>query len=634
MPEVKNSAGRAAAGHPVDNALAPNRPPARPMARPVTHLGDFTADARVLALMAMALVVGVGGVAAAWILTRLIALCANLAYRHAIGFTVPQMADLTLGLGSILIPVIGGLIIGLMARYGSEKIRGHGIPEAMEAILYGKSRMDPKIAVLKPLSSAISIGSGGPFGAEGPIIMTGGAIGSLFAQLFHLSAAERKTLLVAGAASGMTAIFGTPLAAVLIAVELLLFEWKPRSFLPVTVAVIVSAVLRNVAMDPAPLFAMTPLADLSWPIFPVAAGLGLCAGLLGGLLSLALYAIEDLFHKLPLHWMWWPALGGIVVGIGGLIDPAALSVGYVNIKHMLQGDAVLQATLLLLVVKAVIWVVALGSGTSGGVLAPLLMIGGALGFAIGSVIPGGQPALYAMFGMAAMMAGTMRAPLTASLFAVELTGNYVALLPVLAACAAAYAVTVLLLKRSILTEKIARRGHHISQEYGLDPFELIRIRDVMVRNVDTLSSGMTVAAAIEFFTGEAVRHRAYPVVDDGGLLRGMVTRADVLTWTRQDLADCDPATTSLADFVSDAGLPVAHPEDLVGSAADLMAYQEIGRLAVTDRASGRLVGLVARRDLLQARSQMRRQEVERGAFLLRGKSGASTSVPMPSELGR
>jgi len=626
MPQVKNSASNSP-GRPYDNALAPNRPPAR--------LGDFTADARVLILMAMALVVGAGGVAAAWILTRLIALCANLAYLHAIGFTMPAMADLSLGLASILIPVVGGLMIGLMARYGSEKIRGHGIPEAMEAILYGKSRMDPKIAVLKPLSSAISIGSGGPFGAEGPIIMTGGAIGSLFAQLFHLSAAERKTLLVAGAAAGMTAIFGTPLAAVLIAVELLLFEWKPRSFLPVTVAVIVSAVLRTIAMDPAPLFAMTPLTDLVWPVFLIAAGVGLCAGFLGGLLSLALYAVEDLFHKLPLHWMWWPAIGGIVVGIGGLLDPAALSVGYVNIKHMLQGDIVLHAVLLLLVVKAVIWVVALGSGTSGGVLAPLLMIGGALGFAIGSVVPGGEPALYAMFGMAAMMAGTMRAPLTASLFAVELTGNYLALLPVLAACASAYAVTVLLLKRSILTEKIARRGHHISQEYGLDPFELIRVREVMVRNVDTLSSSMTISAAIAFFTGDTVRHRAYPVVDDRGLLRGMLTRADVLSWTRQDLADCDPATTSLADFISDAGLAVAHPEDLVGAAADLMAHQEIGRLPVTERASGQLVGLVARRDLLQARSQMRRQEVERGAFLLRGKSGnATTTVPMPTELGR
>lgn len=606
---------------------------------PAVHLGDFTADRRVLMLMAMALVVGAGGVFAAWALTRLIALCSNLAYLGRLGFSMPHLADMALGLGTIAIPVIGGLIIGLMARYGSEKIRGHGIPEAMEAILFGKSRMDPKIAVLKPLSSAISIGTGGPFGAEGPIIMTGGAIGSLFAQLFHLSAAERKTLLVAGAAAGMTAIFGTPLAAVLLAVELLLFEWKPRSFLPVTVAVIIAAAARHLAMDPAPLFPMTLLPSLAWPLFIIAAAIGLVTGVLGGLLSISLYAIEDLFHKLPCHWMWWPAIGGIVVGIGGVIDPAALSVGYVNIQHMLQGDMLLRAVLLLLVVKAVIWVVALGSGTSGGVLAPLLMIGGALGFALGAVIPGGQPALFAMFGMAAMMAGTMRAPLTASLFAVELTGNYLALLPVLAACAAAYAVTVLLLKRSILTEKIARRGLHISQEYGIDPFDLARISDVMVREVDTVPATMTIAAAIDFFTGdpmdEAVRHRAYPVVDAQGVLRGMVSRADVLAWTCEPgLADSDPATTPLADLVSDASLAVVHPEDLVGAAADLMAHNEIGRLPVTDRASGRLVGLVARKDLLQARTQMRRLEQDRAALLLRGKAAGKPAVPVPSELGR
>ncbi|HVJ43289.1 MAG TPA: chloride channel protein [Dongiaceae bacterium] len=623
-------------------AIAPARPAAD--RRPAVHLGDFTADRRVLMLMAMALVVGAGGVFAAWVLTRLIALCGNLAYRGAVGFSMPHLADMALGIGTIAIPVIGGLVIGLMARYGSEKIRGHGIPEAMEAILFGKSRMDPKIAVLKPLSSAISIGTGGPFGAEGPIIMTGGAIGSLFAQLFHLSAAERKTLLVAGAAAGMTAIFGTPLAAVLLAVELLLFEWKPRSFLPVTVAVIVATAARPLAMDAAPLFPMTPLPSLAWPLFVIAAAIGLVTGVLGGLLSISLYAIEDLFHKLPCHWMWWPAIGGIVVGIGGVIDPAALSVGYVNIQHMLQGDMLLRAVLLLLVVKAVIWVVALGSGTSGGVLAPLLMIGGALGFVLGAVVPashglGGQPALFAMFGMAAMMAGTMRAPLTASLFAVELTGNYLALLPVLAACAAAYAVTVLLLKRSILTEKIARRGLHISQEYGIDPFDLARIRDVMVRAVDTVPATMTIAAAIDFFTGDSAagetRHRAYPVIDAQGMLRGMVSRADVLAWTRDaGFADSDPATIALADLISDAGLAVVHPEDLVGTAADLMAQSEIGRLPVTDRASGRLVGLVARKDLLQARTQMRRLEQERAALLLRGKPAKKPAVPVPSELGR
>ncbi|HEX9449481.1 MAG TPA: chloride channel protein, partial [Dongiaceae bacterium] len=306
--------------------------------------------------------------------------------------------------------------------------------------------------------------------------------------------------------------------------------------------------------------------------------------------------------------------------------PAALSVGYDNIRMMLQGHAALRPVLLLLVVKAVIWVVALGSGTSGGVLAPLLMIGGALGCVIGLLIPGGQPALYAMFGMAAMMAGTMRAPLTASLFAVELTGNYLALLPVLAACAAAYAVTVLLLKRSILTEKIARRGHHISQEYGVDPFDFTRIRDVMVREVDTVPATMSVVAAIAFFTGPAAHHRAYPVVDDQQHLRGMVTRADILGWTRT----AELPEANLADLISDAGLTVAHPEDLVGTVANLMAESDTGRLPVTDRVSGRLVGLVSRKDLLQARSHQQRQEQERSALLLRRRP----AMPTPSELGR
>jgi H+/Cl- antiporter ClcA len=608
-------------GHPNGSSSVP-KDDARPIPgrSSVLALGDFTADRRVLMLMVMALVISVAGVAAAWMLTRLIGLCTNLAYFHRVSVVMPPMADLSLGLATIAIPVLGGLAIGLMARFGSEKIRGHGIPEAMEAILFGQGRMDPKVALLKPLSSAISIGTGGPFGAEGPIIMTGGALGSLFAQLFHLSAAERKTQLVAGAAAGMTAIFGTPLAAILLAVELLLFEWKPRSFLPVAVAVIMAAALRNEVMDPAPLFPMTLSSDVPWQLLLVAPVLGGLAGLLGGFLSMALYAIEDLFHRIPCHWMWWPALGGIVVGIGGCIDPAALSVGYENIRHMLQGNVTLQAVLLLLVVKAVIWVVALGSGTSGGVLAPLLMIGGALGYAIGMLVSGGQPTLYALLGMAAMMAGTMRAPLTASLFAVELTGNYLALLPILAACATAYAVTVLLLKRSILTEKIARRGYHISHEYGVDPFDFARVRDVMVRQVDTLPATMPVGQAIDFFTDAAPRHRAYPVVDAQQRLHGMVTRADVLVWTRADnLTD-----SNLAELVSDAGISVVHPEDLVGTAADLMALNDLGRLPVTDSLTGTLIGLVARKDLLRARAQMLQQEQERGALLLRRRPTVPT----------
>jgi H+/Cl- antiporter ClcA len=263
----------------------------------------------------------------------------------------------------------------------------------MEAILIGSSRIEPKVAILKPLSSAISIGTGGPFGAEGPIIMTGGALGSLFAQLFHLSAAERKTLLVAGAAAGMTGIFGTPVAAVLLAVELLLFEWKPRSFIPVATAAVIAAVWRPLLFETGPLFPFAGAPMLPWWGMGLAAMTGLLAGAGSGLLTAMVYGAEDLFQRLPLHWMWWPVIGGLVVGLGGLIEPAALGVGYDNIREILQGDMAARALLILLVVKAVIWSIALGSGTSGGVLAPLLIMGGALGALEAQFLPAGHPEL-------------------------------------------------------------------------------------------------------------------------------------------------------------------------------------------------------------------------------------------------
>jgi H+/Cl- antiporter ClcA/CBS domain-containing protein len=580
--------------------------------------GDFTADRRILLLMVMAVAVGGGGVAAAWMLTHLIALCTNLAFHRTFSFQPVDLAKLDLGPTILLIPMCGGLIIGLMARFGSEKIRGHGIPEAMEAILFGKSRMEPKVAILKPLSSAISIGSGGPFGAEGPIIMTGGAIGSLFAQSFHMSAAERKTLLVAGSAAGMTAIFGTPIAAVLLAIELLLFEWKPRSFLPVAVAVVTAATLRSFVMDATPLFAMlVPAVSATGLLDGII--VGVIAGLVSGLLTLSLYAVEDLFHKLPIHWMWWPVLGGLAVGFGGLIDPAALGVGYSNIGHLLQNDMPLNQAVLLLGVKSVIWIIALSSGTSGGVLAPLLMIGAALGCLLGHVLPGSDPALFALFGMAAMMAGSMRAPLTATLFAVELTGAYGALLPLLAACAAAFAVTVLLLKRSILTEKIARRGRHISHEYAVDPFELLHIEDVMTTKVETLPNTMRVCDVVHFFTAPEARHRCYPVVDVTQQVTGLVTRGDAIDWAD----DVALQEAPLSDVVSDAGLVIGFPGDLVTSIIDQMAMSGSGRVPIIDPKTRRLVGLVSRRDLLQARGRTTALERERNTFLFRSKTSAS-----------
>ena len=390
--------------------------PAPPHA-PAQELADFTTQPRVLVLSAMAVACGGFGVASAWVLLRLIALVTNIAYHGTFSTKAGLISLDTLGLWSILIPVAGSVIIGLMARYGSEKIRGHGIPEALEAILIGESRIDAKVAVLKPLSSAIAIGTGGPFGAEGPIIMTGGALGSLFAQFFDLSAAERKTLLVAGAAAGMTAVFGTPIAAVLLSVELLLFEWKPRSFIPVLVACMTAIVARGWVLGHLPLF---PHAG-SLPLDPLTLidciVLGIVCGAASGLLTGMVYGAEDSFMKLPIHWMWWPVIGGLVVGIGGVFDPNALGVGYANIQLLLNGHQSFDWILRLMLVKAIIWAVALGSGTSGGVLAPLLMIGGCVGALFGTLLPHAGPGDWALIGMAATMGGTMRAPLTAMMFA-------------------------------------------------------------------------------------------------------------------------------------------------------------------------------------------------------------------------
>jgi H+/Cl- antiporter ClcA len=573
--------------------------------------GDFSADRRILLLSAMAFIVGCGGAFSAWVLIKLIALVTNVIWFGRISTANVSLAHATPNLWMVLAPALGGLAIGLMARFGSEKIRGHGIPEAIEAILIGGSRMSPKVAVLKPLSSAISIGSGGPFGAEGPIIMTGGAIGSLFAQLFSLSAAERKTLLVAGASAGMTAIFGTPIAAVLLAVELLLFEWKPRSFLPVVVSVLVSAAWRPWLFGAGPLFPFSGGPEITWWVLVLCGLSGIAAGLQSSLATNFLYSLEDLFPRLPVHWMWWPAIGGVVVGLGGLVDPRALGVGYDVIREMLAGGSGPADATRLLIVKGVIWTVALASGTSGGVLAPLLILGGALGLLEGEVLPGG-PGFWALIAMAGMMGGTMRAPLTGAMFAVELTGDVHALAPLFAATGAAYGVTVLILKRSILTEKIARRGHHVFREYTVDPLQQAWVSEIMVSPVDTLPAEMSVSEAVAFFTTDEPppRHKSYPVVDAEGRVLGMAARADVLKWIRDRALE----TESLGGLAARAPLVSGAPDELVWRLVDRMVAEDVGRVPILD-AEGRLAGLVTRKDLLRVRARLRRLEEERSVVI-------------------
>jgi CIC family chloride channel protein len=572
-----------------------------------SELADFSTNRRVLLLSAMALAIGVISSLVAGALIWLIAAITNLAFYHRFSAAAVVPQGHHLGFWVVLVPVAGALVVGLMARFGSEKIRGHGIPEALEAILLGRSRIQLKVAILKPLSAAISIGTGGPFGAEGPIIMTGGAFGSIFAQQFHLSAAERKTLLVAGAAAGMSAVFATPVAALLLAVELLLFEWKPRSFIPVAVASIVASVLRVPLLGVGPIFPVVMHAPLSGTELAIAAGLGLLAGFGSGLLTMLVYACEDIFQKLPLHWMWWPAIGAVFIGVGGLVEPRVLGVGYDTIHSLLRGELVGAVVIGLLVAKALVWSIALGSGTSGGVLAPLLIMGGALGACAGSWIPVGDRGLWALIGMAAMMGGTMRSPLTAMVFAVELTRDFNLFPALLIASVAALGVTVLLMRRSILTEKLARRGHHITREYSIDPFELARVRDVMDKDAPTVRGNMKLTELSDRIAQgdpELSRRQGTLIVDDEDRLIGIITRGDIVRALRQNQA----AGITVANAGS-TELTVAFPDEPLHAALTKMLHRNVGRLPVVERHNPtRAIGYLGRAAILSARRRIHDEE--------------------------
>jgi H+/Cl- antiporter ClcA/CBS domain-containing protein len=570
----------------------------------------------------MALPIGVIGALVAKALLWLIALITNLAFFQRFSSAAITPQEHHLGAWVIVVPVAGALLIGLMARYGSEKIRGHGIPEALEAILLGRSLISPKVAILKPVSSALSIGTGGPFGAEGPIIMTGGAFGSLFAQLFHLSAAERKTLLVAGAAAGMSAVFATPVAAVLLAVELLLFEWRPRSFIPVAVAAIVASLVRVPLLGAGPIFPVTAHTALVPSALGIALVVGVAGGLASGLLTLLVYGCEDAFEKLKLHWMWWPAIGALVVGVTGWFDPRVLGVGYGTIHELMRGSLLGTALVSLLFAKGFVWAIALGSGTSGGVLAPLLIIGGALGALLGSWLPGGDPGLYAMVGMSAMMGGTMRSPLTATIFVLELTHDFSALPALLVGTVAALCVTVLLMKRSILTEKLARRGQHIAREYSVDLFELMRVGDVMNVEPPTVAAEMTIADYSRLVThgaGLASRRQAALIVDGGGRLVGIITRDDVLR-----ALESDPHGRMLVRDAGRADPPLTYPDEPLYDAIRTMLTRDVGRLPVVERSDPtRIVGYLGRAEILGARLRLHDEEERRE----RGPSLFAPRVP-------
>ena len=568
---------------------------------------DFATTTRFLRIAALAAVIGVLSTMTAYLLLQLIQFFTNVFFFQTFSNQPHSPATNTLGIWVIAVPVIGGLIIGLIARFGSEQIRGHGIPEAIEAILFKKSKMSPKVALLKPVSSGIAIGSGGPFGAEGPIIMTGGAIGSLVGQYFHITGAERKTLLVAGAVAGMTAVFGTPIAAVLLAVELLLFELRPRSLVPVAIACIVAGFVRPMLMDAGPLFPLqtSPVGLLDLFSCVIA---GIAAGALSWVLSTSLYKVEDLFGKLTLHWMWWPALGGLAVGIGGYLQPRALGVGYDVIGDLLQNNLAISAVLALLICKAGMWVIALGSGTSGGVLAPLLLMGAGLGVILGPILLGGHPALWPLIFMAATLAGMTRAPIMAVMFAFEVTHDVNALLPLLAATAVAYGFTVLLMPRSILTEKIARRGYHIHCEYGVDPLERHSVKELMTHEVVSINAKMTISDVLGQYFGAQQVHRAFPIVK-GDTLVGMLDRAILLT------AQANKNSVLVNDLFG-INMPVmALQDETCRTIATRLAVHGLERLpVVADAQSRRLIGIISRSDLVNASHGLFEEEQQHERF--------------------
>ncbi len=565
-------------------------------------------DRRVLWVTAVAIALGVIAGVVARLLTALIGLFTNLAFYGRLSLRFVSPAGNHLGLWVIAVPVIGGLVVGAMARWGSRAIRGHGIPEAMEQVLLNESRIPPMITWLKPLSSAIAIGTGGPFGAEGPIIATGGAIGSLIGQLTHVTADERKTLLAAGAAAGMAAVFGAPVSAVLLAIELLLFERRARSLIPVALAAVAGAGMHALFEGSGPMFPMPAIAAPGPAALAAYVMLGALVGMVGVGVTRLTYAIEDAFEKLPLHWMWWPALGGLVVGGVGYVMPLTLGVGYANITAVISGQIGLLGLASLCLLKLLSWSVALGSGTSGGTLAPLFTIGGALGGALGllavSLAPWLHidPRLAALVSMAAIFSGASRAFLTSVVFAFETTQQPHGLLPLLGACAAAYLVSGLMMRHTIMTEKIARRGVRVPSEYSADYLDQILVREACSREVVSLRADQRIADVRVWLAGEAhgARHQGFPVLDADGCLLGVLTRRDLREGTQDELAP-------VGSLIRRRPL-VVHESHSLREAADHMVEAQVGRLVVVAADDPlRVVGILTRGDLLAAHAPRLRE---------------------------
>jgi chloride channel protein, CIC family len=569
---------------------------------------------RMLLVSLLAAAIGLVAGVVAFALYKLIGLFTNLFFFHrwSADFSSPQHNHL--GWIVIVIPVIGGLIVGVMAKYGTSKIKGHGIPEAMEAVLFNRSRIAPRVAILKPISAAIAIGTGGPFGAEGPIIQTGGAIGSLVGQAFHTTAVERKVLLACGAAAGMSATFNTPIAGVILAIELLLFEFKSRSFIPLVIASTLATAVHMQLLGLGPMFQVSAM-DFAIPRgLPFYLVLGVICGLAAVAFSKLLYWVEDQFDKLPFDEMWWPAIGAVGLGIMGFFVPRVLGVGYDTISDILNGQLVWKILLVVMLAKAAALAVSLGSGTSGGLLAPCFMwsaaMGGIFAMVANHFVPGAHlsPGAFALVAMGAVFGAASRATFTFIIFAFEITRDYNSVLPLMLVSVIADGIAMLLMPNSsIMTEKLARRGLRVHQDYETDVLSQVRVADAMEQELPTVPAASTVGVLAERIARHdpmVARHEALLILDDTGKLAGIITRGDLLRAFDKD--------SSGAMTVQEAGstrLVVTHPDELVSEAAAKMLRNDVGRLPVVDRSDYRkVVGYLGRSGVMAAR--LRRFEDE------------------------
>jgi H+/Cl- antiporter ClcA len=559
---------------------------------------------RLLTIASLAVLVAACISLLAKVLVYLIDLITNISFYGKFSIVHSTPAGNQLGLWVIVIPAVGGILVGLMALFGSKAIRGHGIPEAMEQILTNQSKIRPAITYLKPISSAISIGTGGPFGAEGPIIATGGALGSTLGQLLKITHNERKILLAAGATAGMSAIFGTPIAAIFLAIELLLFEFSPRSIIPVALACITGAAGHLLLFEAGPVFPMHELIKMPQDSAIAAYSLmGIAIGVISIGVTRIVYFIEDSFEKIPLHWMWWPALGGIAVGIVGYFAPRTLGVGYENITDLLSGSMPIQLILSLCLLKFVSWAVALGSGTSGGTLAPLLTIGGATGALLGSVIMHFFPSagvilpLAALVGMSAMFTGASRALLTSIIFAVEATAQSNALLPLLAACAASYFVSYFLMENTIMTEKIARRGVKTPHSYEPDLLENISVEEVIEENGLVLSEDNTISEVSEWLQSEPEHNSSYFIISSNeGEYRGIISSSNLLSKHHSP-------ETLIGTLIKRRQISIAKDNSL-RKAVELMAKENIDVLpVVSEENNNHIIGILSYKNIIPAYKQ-------------------------------